>query len=66
MLEADQKEEFIRREAHLLWLAEGKPDGRDKEHWAEAECLVQKIERARAADEAASSPGLGEFQAEGS
>jgi len=58
MLEADKKQELIRREAHLLWLAEGKPDGRDKEHWAEAERLVKQIEEARATDDATSNPAL--------
>ena len=29
MMERDKKEELIRREAHILWLADGKPDGRD-------------------------------------
>ena len=52
MLESGKKEELIRREAHLLWLADGKPDGRDKEHWAEAQRLVDRIEEARDADKA--------------
>lgn len=56
MLEPEKKEELIRREAHLLWLAEGKPDGRDKEHWAEAERLVQRIEEARDADQSHLQP----------
>jgi hypothetical protein len=56
MLEAEKREELIRREAHLLWLAEGKPDGRDKEHWAEAERLVERIEEARDADNAIFRP----------
>lgn len=43
MVDPDKKEDLIRREAYLIWLAEGKPEGRDKEHWAEAECLVAKI-----------------------
>ena len=52
MLEPRKKEELIRREAHLLWLAYGKPEGRDKQHWAEAERLVDRIEEARDADKA--------------
>jgi hypothetical protein len=39
----EKKENLIRREAHLLWLAEGQPDGRDKEHWAEAQGIVERI-----------------------
>lgn len=57
MLEAQKKEELIRREAHLLWLAEGKPENRDREHWAEAERLVQRIEQARDADKENANPG---------
>ena len=53
MLEAQKKEELIRREAHLLWLAEGKPENRDREHWAE----VQRIEQARDADKENANPG---------
>jgi len=51
MFESRKKEELVRREAHLLWLAEGKPDGRDKARWEEAERLVDRIEEARNADE---------------
>ena len=47
MLEPRKKDELIRREAHLLWLAEGKPHGRDLAHWEEAERLVERIEQAR-------------------
>jgi hypothetical protein len=36
----------------FFWLADGKPEGRDKEHWAEAERLVDRIEEARDADKA--------------
>ena len=46
MLEPRKKDELIRREAHLLWLAEGKPDGRESAHWEEAERLVERIEQA--------------------
>ena len=27
----------IRERAYQIWLAEGQPHGRDKEHWAQAE-----------------------------
>lgn len=33
-------EERIRREAHRLWEAEGRPDGRSDRHWAEAREIV--------------------------
>ena len=51
MFENKKKEELIRREAHLLWLAEGMPDGRDRAHWQEAERLVERIEEARRQDQ---------------
>jgi hypothetical protein len=56
MSDDKKKEELIRREAHLLWLADGKPDGRDKAHWAEAERLVQRIEEARDVDQSDLQP----------
>jgi hypothetical protein len=31
------KDEDIRRMAYEIWLAEGQPDGKDEEHWREAE-----------------------------
>ena len=58
MFEDDKKEELIRREAHLLWLAEGKPEGRDKAHWEEAERLVERIQRACKEDEGSSTPRI--------
>jgi hypothetical protein len=32
-----EKHEQIRERAHEIWEAEGRPDGRDGEHWREAE-----------------------------
>lgn len=34
---ADDREEQIRNRAHAIWESEGQPEGRDKEHWAQAE-----------------------------
>lgn len=34
--EADDREQRIRRRAYELWEAEGRPDGREQEHWAQA------------------------------
>jgi hypothetical protein len=31
-----QDEERIRRRAHEIWEQEGRPEGRDQEHWAQA------------------------------
>jgi len=33
-------EERIRRKAHELWEAEGRPHGRDREHWEEAREII--------------------------
>jgi hypothetical protein len=32
----DDQEERIRRRAHEIWEGEGRPDGKDAEHWAQA------------------------------
>jgi DUF2934 family protein len=37
------RDEQIRYRAYLIWLATGKPEGRDKEHWKEAESIVDQI-----------------------
>ena len=39
----DVREEQIRYRAYLIWLADGKPEGRDKEHWKEAGATVDQI-----------------------
>lgn len=33
---ADDREDQIRRRAHEIWEAEGKPHGRDRLHWDQA------------------------------
>jgi hypothetical protein len=37
------KDEQVALRAHEIWEAEGRPDGRDKEHWAQAEREVQVV-----------------------
>jgi Protein of unknown function (DUF2934) len=34
---AEQKEQAIRERAYALWEEEGRPDGKDLEHWRRAE-----------------------------
>jgi hypothetical protein len=41
----DAREERIRAKAHALWEADGKPEGRDREHWEQAAKLVDEEER---------------------
>ena len=36
----DGREEAIRQRAHALWQQEGRPDGRDLEHWLRAEAEI--------------------------
>ena len=38
-MEIDRREdeERIRQRAHEIWEAEGRPEGKDKEHWKQAE-----------------------------
>jgi hypothetical protein len=33
----DDRDEIIRRRAYALWEAEGRPEGREREHWQQAE-----------------------------
>jgi Protein of unknown function (DUF2934) len=33
----DHKDETIRRRAYAIWEAEGRPEGRHEQHWAQAE-----------------------------
>jgi hypothetical protein len=37
---ADENENRIREEAHKIWLAEGRPEGRAERHWVEAKEIV--------------------------
>lgn len=32
-----EREDRIRTRAHELWIAAGRPDGREKDHWQQAE-----------------------------
>ena len=47
------KQDLIRQRAYDLWIAEGRPDGRAKENWQEAERdLSAELADVPAADEA--------------
>jgi hypothetical protein len=43
-----EREQRIRERAYHLWEADGRPDGRDKEHWERAEELIGMEEHAGA------------------
>jgi hypothetical protein len=42
------REEEIRRRALRIWEEEGKPDGKDAEHWAQAEREFEIVSNRRA------------------
>jgi len=44
----DAREERIKAKAHELWEADGKPEGRDRDHWEQAVKLVDEDERREA------------------
>jgi hypothetical protein len=47
-------EEKIRAKAHELWLAEGKPEGKEMEHWKQAKAAIEgSAKKAPAAKKAA-------------
>jgi hypothetical protein len=39
-------EQEIREEAFLIWIEEGEPEGKDKEHWEKAKAELQKTKDA--------------------
>ncbi|MCV0397254.1 MAG: DUF2934 domain-containing protein [Rhizobiaceae bacterium] len=50
----DDREQRIRSRAYALWEAAGRPEGREEEHWAQAERLV---DAEGPSGEAAAKPG---------
>jgi hypothetical protein len=40
------KEEKIRERAHLIWERQGRPEGRDAEHWAQARREIENEDNA--------------------
>ena len=61
------REERVRQQAYFIWLSEGRPEGRDKEHWDEAERTVSRLDELAQEDEsggvAATGAPLGPGQA---
>jgi hypothetical protein len=57
----DSREERIKARAHELWEADGRPEGRDRQHWEQAVKLLDEEERrearAKADPEAAKRDG---------
>ncbi|WP_142848886.1 DUF2934 domain-containing protein [Telmatospirillum sp. J64-1] len=48
--------EMIRDRAYQIWEAEGRPEGRDIEHWARAEAEIRAGQKAEVTAEAAPAP----------
>ena len=44
---ASDLQERIRRRAHAIWEREGRPHGRDQDHWREAESELGREETAK-------------------
>ena len=59
MVEENSKEERIRQQAYLIWLDEGRPAGREKEHWEQAEQIVSRKDELSKEDESGSSAAIG-------
>ena len=53
------KEARIRQQAYLVWLEEGRPEGRDKEHWDQAERPVERMDELAKEDESGSATAGG-------
>jgi Protein of unknown function (DUF2934) len=54
----NEVEQRIRERAFEIWIEEGQPDGKDKEHWerAEAEIIEQKTPEEQPAPEPLPGP----------
>ncbi|MBY0509376.1 MAG: DUF2934 domain-containing protein [Rhodospirillaceae bacterium] len=50
------EQEQIRQRAYEIWMSEGCPDGRDREHWLEAERECRKSDDAPQNASSAKSP----------
>lgn len=48
-----EKKERIRARAHALWEREGRPEGREMDHWLEAEAELNSADGREAGEEAA-------------
>ena len=42
-IQDQEKYDRIARRAHALWEKEGRPEGRDKDHWAQAETEIVQV-----------------------
>jgi hypothetical protein len=56
------RQQRIRDRAYLLWLNEGQPDGRDKEHWEQAEKQIAEEEKAKPENNSVMPPLPGPYE----
>lgn len=59
MNDETSKEDRIREQAYFIWLEEGQPQGRDKEHWEQAERMIERMEELAKDDERGDPPAVG-------
>jgi len=59
MPENSSREDRIRQRAYLIWLEEGQPEGREKEHWERAERNVARMEERSKEDDSGSGSAVG-------
>jgi hypothetical protein len=52
----EEREQRIRERAYQIWLDEGQPDGRDKEHWEQAEKQIAEKKEAKPENKSGAPP----------
>lgn len=58
MRQDDKAQREIRRIAYSLWAEDGRPDGRDREHWERAKLIWSARNNDAAPDVAIENPGI--------
>lgn len=53
---SDDKQDRIRQRAHAIWEGQGRPEGQDREHWAQATREIEAEETAKKKPAAKSAP----------
>ena len=53
------KNQRVREQAYLIWLDEGRPEGRDKEHWERAEQIIDRMDEISKEDESGNMTAVG-------
>lgn len=59
------REQIVRDTAYAIWEAEGKPEGRDREHWTQAEAHVAASVKDGQAKQTKSDAAKGKAKAKG-